>query len=151
MSYVRSFIIASILAVVAWFLYPIINSSQFDTQLFLSIIVFLSVVIGSLLSGAPARGRSKTKSNTSNQDIKTIFVGNLAFKARRDELSKLFSEYGQVNSVRIMTDRETRRPRGFGFIEMNSSDAKAAIKALDGYEFMGRDLKVNEANERNAN
>ncbi|MDH5190854.1 MAG: RNA-binding protein [Gammaproteobacteria bacterium] len=83
--------------------------------------------------------------------MKTIFVGNLAFKARRDELSKLFSEYGQVNSVRIMTDRETRRPRGFGFIEMNSSDAKAAIKALDGYEFMGRDLKVNEANERNAN
>lgn len=49
-----------------------------------------------------------------------------------------------------MTDRETRRPRGFGFIEMGASDAKAAIKALDGYEFMGRDLKVNEANERKA-
>ncbi|MDH5435626.1 MAG: RNA-binding protein [Gammaproteobacteria bacterium] len=101
-----------------------------------------------MLSGKTA-SRSK-KSGATSSDLKTLFVGNLAFKARRDELSTLFSEYGQVNSVRIMTDRETRRPRGFGFIEMNANDAKAAIKALDGYEFMGRELKVNEANERKA-
>ncbi len=149
MSYVRSLIIASILAVVAWFIFPVINTNQLDPQLVLSIAVFISVVAGSLLAGGSA-SRATTKSGTKNQDVKTLFVGNLAFKARRDEVSKLFSEYGQVNSVRIMTDRETRRPRGFGFIEMNAGDAKAAIKALDGYEFMGRDLKVNEANERKA-
>ena len=148
MSYVRSLIVASILAAVAWFIYPEIKSSQLDSQLVLAVAVFISVIMGSMLAGTTS-ARSK-KSGATNKDTKTLFVGNLAFKARRDELSTLFSEYGQVNSVRIMTDRETRRPRGFGFIEMNASDAKAAIKALDGYEFMGRDLKVNEANERKA-
>jgi len=147
MSYVRSLVVASILAAVAWFIYPEVNN-KVDLQLVLAAAVFVSVIVGSMLSGKTA-SRSK-KSGATSSDLKTLFVGNLAFKARRDELSTLFSEYGQVNSVRIMTDRETRRPRGFGFIEMNANDAKAAIKALDGYEFMGRELKVNEANERKA-
>jgi hypothetical protein len=148
MSYVRSLIVASILATVAWFVFPVINNNQLDAQLVLAVAVFISVIVGSLLAGSSTT--RSAKSGTKNKGVKTIFVGNLAFKVRRDELSKLFSEYGQVNSVRIMTDRETRRPRGFGFIEMGANDAKSAIKALNGIEFMGRDLKVNEANERKA-
>ena len=79
---------------------------------------------------------------------KTIFVGNLAFKASPDELSELFTKYGTVHSVRIMKDRATRRPRGFAFVEMNERGATKAIKSLDGKEFMGRKLRVNEGAER---
>lgn len=86
----------------------------------------------------------------SNPDIKTLFVGNLAFKANRHELNKLFSQHGQVHSVRLMTDRVTRKPRGFGFVEMAAKDAAAAIEALNDFEFFGRQLRVNEANERKA-
>ncbi|MBT5231148.1 MAG: RNA-binding protein [Methylococcales bacterium] len=100
---------------------------------------------------------SNNNSNNSNQaadadaepsDITTLFVGNLAFKANRHELNKLFSEYGLVHSVRLMTDRQTRKPRGFGFVEMASCDTAATIEALNDYEFFGRQLRVNEANER---
>jgi RNA recognition motif-containing protein len=62
-------------------------------------------------------------------------------------LRELFEQYGEVYAVRLMTDRVTRKPRGFGFIEMNRRDAKAAIRALNGTEFYGREIKVNIANE----
>nr|WP_232024031.1 RNA-binding protein [Sulfurivermis fontis] len=83
-----------------------------------------------------------------NGETRSIFVGNLAYRASKDELEQLFGQYGVVRSVRIMTDRMTRRPRGFGFVEMEAKSALAAIKALDGKEFHGRALKVNEGNER---
>ncbi|HKJ76563.1 MAG TPA: RNA-binding protein [Gammaproteobacteria bacterium] len=79
---------------------------------------------------------------------KTVYVGNLAFKASRDELRELFEPYGEVHSVRIMTDRATRKPRGFGFVEMDPAGADAAIDALNGQEFLGRTLKVNIGKER---
>ena len=78
----------------------------------------------------------------------SIFVGNLAFKMPANALRELFEEYGQVHAVRLMTDRVTRKPRGFGFVEMNRRQARAAIRALDGTEFFGREIKVNLANER---
>jgi len=80
-----------------------------------------------------------------------IFVGNLAFKASRQQLHRLFSQYGKVHSTRIMTDRQTRKPRGYGFVVMDKNNAIQAIKALDGAQFMGRDLKVSEAKGDNRN
>ena len=77
--------------------------------------------------------------------MKSIYVGNLPFSASEDEVRDLFAAYGQVESVRLMTDRETGRPRGFGFVKMATDDADAAIKALDGQTFGGRNLRVNEA------
>lgn len=79
----------------------------------------------------------------------SIYVGNLSFDVTQDDLSQAFAEYGTVKSVQLPTDRETGRMRGFGFVEM-SSDAEetAAIDALDGAEWMGRDLKVNKAKPR---
>jgi RNA recognition motif-containing protein len=78
--------------------------------------------------------------------VKRIFVGNLDFSAREDELRALFESYGAVERVNILTDRDTGRSRGFGFIEMNAdSEAEAAIAALDGHEWNGRALRVNEA------
>ena len=81
-------------------------------------------------------------------DKKTIFVGNLWFKANERGLRELFEPYGTVFSVRIMTDRDTRRPRGFGFVEMDEEPAMAAIEALNGSEYGGRAMSLSEANER---
>lgn len=80
--------------------------------------------------------------------MKSIYVGNLPFTASEDEIRDLFEAYGQVDSVRVMTDRDTGRPRGFGFVKMGSDDAQRAIDALNGKPFGGRDLRVNEAEER---
>ena len=81
--------------------------------------------------------------------MKKIYVGNLPFSATEDEVRALFAEYGEVASVALITDRETGRPRGFGFVEMAPDAADAAIKALDGTEMGGRNLRVNEARPRN--
>lgn len=81
--------------------------------------------------------------------MKKIYVGNLPFTATEDEVRALFAEHGEVESVALITDRETGRPRGFGFVEMAPDAADAAIKALDGKEMGGRNLRVNEARPRN--
>jgi RNA recognition motif-containing protein len=79
----------------------------------------------------------------------SIYVGNLSFDATEADLTEVFSEYGTVKRVQLPTDRETGRMRGFGFVELNSDDEEnKAIEALDGAEWMGRDLKVNKAKPR---
>ncbi len=78
--------------------------------------------------------------------MKKIYVGNLPFSATEDDLRALFSEYGEVASVALINDRETGRPRGFGFVEMEGADE--AIAALDQKDFGGRSLTVNEARPR---
>ncbi|MBU0514146.1 MAG: RNA-binding protein [Proteobacteria bacterium] len=78
---------------------------------------------------------------------KNIYVGNLPFSTNEDEVKALFEEHGKVDSVRLITDRDTGRLRGFGFVEM-SEGGDEAIAALDGTDFGGRPLKVNEARER---
>ncbi|MCS6947981.1 MAG: RNA-binding protein [Steroidobacteraceae bacterium] len=78
----------------------------------------------------------------------TIYVGNLPFSATEADLRVLFERHGKVESVKLINDRETGKPRGFGFVEMNSADAQAAIQGLNGYQMNGRPLRVNEAQER---
>jgi RNA recognition motif-containing protein len=76
----------------------------------------------------------------------SIYVGNLSYEVTQDTLSAVFAEYGSVKRVQLPTDRETGRLRGFGFVEMGTeAEEAAAIEALDGAEWMGRDLKVNQA------
>ena len=79
----------------------------------------------------------------------SIYVGNLSYDVSEADLTAVFAEYGSVKRVQLPTDRETGRMRGFGFVEL-SADAEetAAIEALDGAEWMGRDLKVNKAKPR---
>jgi cold-inducible RNA-binding protein len=80
------------------------------------------------------------------QSVKNIFVGNLSFQTNEDELRQLFEGYGQVDRVSIMTDRDTGRSRGFGFVEMTSNeDGEKAIAALNGSQVGGRTINVNEA------
>ncbi len=80
----------------------------------------------------------------------SIYVGNLPWNASEEEVSKLFSQYGEVISAKIIMDRETGRSRGFGFVEMEKPEADEAIRAIDGTQFGGRTLKVNEAQPRQA-
>ena len=75
-----------------------------------------------------------------------LYVGNLPFSATEDDVRELFARYGTVHSVNLISDRETGRPRGFGFVEMDG--AEEAISALNGYELDGRTLNVNEARAR---
>jgi RNA recognition motif-containing protein len=80
---------------------------------------------------------------------KKLYVGNLPFNTTQEELEELFSQHGTCESVAIITDRETGRSRGFGFVEMsNGSEAEAAIAELNGRDFNGRQLNVSEARER---
>lgn len=78
-----------------------------------------------------------------------LFVGSLPFSTTDDELQQMFAQYGTVDSARVLTDRETNRSRGFGFVEMgNDDEAKAAIEALHDSELGGRKIVVNEARPR---
>ncbi|HYW04828.1 MAG TPA: RNA-binding protein [Gammaproteobacteria bacterium] len=81
--------------------------------------------------------------------MKSIYVGNLPFSATEDEVRELFSPFGTVGTVKLITDRDTGRPRGFGFVEMEAPEADAAIEALNGKEMGGRTLRINEAQPRN--
>jgi RNA recognition motif-containing protein len=78
-----------------------------------------------------------------------LFIGNLSFDVREEDLRELFSTHGTVSSARVITDRDTGRSRGFGFVEMaQAEDAQKAIQSLDGYDLKGRNLKVNAAQPR---
>jgi RNA recognition motif-containing protein len=80
--------------------------------------------------------------------MKTIYVGNLPFSSTQAEISDLFGRYGTVHSVNVINDKETGRPRGFAFVEMDPDEAVKAIDALNGTELGGRSLRVNEARSR---
>ena len=78
---------------------------------------------------------------------KRIYVGNLPFTSSEEDVRSLFATYGEVISVSLPNDRDTGRPRGFGFVEMENEAADNAIRSLDGKDFAGRSLRVNEARE----
>jgi len=86
--------------------------------------------------------------SVSNLLVTKLYVGNLPFTATDEAVNALFSKHGTVEKVSLITDRDTGRPRGFGFVEMSNADASRAIQALNGTDFDGRALKVSEAQER---
>lgn len=79
---------------------------------------------------------------------KNIYVGNLPWSMTEDDVRDAFAAFGEVISVKLVNDRETGRPRGFGFVEMEDQGADSAIESLDGTDFGGRNIKVNEARPR---
>jgi RNA recognition motif-containing protein len=81
-------------------------------------------------------------------EVTKLYVGNLPFTATEDSVRTLFAPHGTVEKVSIITDRDTGRARGFGFVEMSNADASRAMQALNGQDFEGRALRVNEAEDR---
>jgi cold-inducible RNA-binding protein len=77
-----------------------------------------------------------------------LYVGNLPFSATEDTVRALFAEHGAVEKVALINDRDTGQPRGFGFVEMSNADAQKAMQTLNGRDFGGRPLKVNEAQDK---
>jgi RNA recognition motif-containing protein len=77
-----------------------------------------------------------------------LYVGNLPFTATEDAVRTLFAAHGAVEKVSLIADRDTGRPRGFGFVEMSNADASRAMQALNGREYDGRALKINEAQDK---
>ncbi len=142
---VKSFTIAVLLAVAGYFLYPTLGLDETAANKLFTLTLAAGAFLGGLVG---AIGFSGSAAAVESGEKKTIFVGNLAFKASPGELNELFAKYGTVHSVRIMKDRATRRPRGFAFVEMDERAAAKAIKGLDGKEFLGRNLRVNEGAER---
>ncbi len=104
--------------------------------------------LGYIFSGSVNDNSRQNKPTGNSQSTKTIYVGNLPFKTTRYELKELFQPYGKVAAVRIMINKETRKPKGYGFVEMPRDDANKAIAKLNGISFIGRNLKISEANER---
>ena len=103
---------------------------------------------GDLKPGSREQSQKKAEGAIESIEMK-MFVGNLSFDTSEQQLKELFSEHGEVTDVHMPTDRETGQPRGFAFVTMDSKSAMVnAIKALDGTEFDGRDIKVNEARAR---
>lgn len=91
------------------------------------------------------RGRGRGKPHTFGDSALKIYVGNLSFDTNEDSLRNTFAAHGDVEEVAVITDRDTGRPRGFAFVTMPDSAARAAIEALNGKELDGRTLNVNEA------
>lgn len=107
----------------------------------------LVFIIGAVLAGL-ANGISSPSSTAAKAETTTLYVGNLPYRANEGSVRELFSEHGKVFSVRLLRDKQTGKRRGFGFVEVATSDSKAIIKTLNDFEFQERLLKVRLANEK---
>jgi len=132
-----TFIVAAIFAVIAYILSMVIGNSS----AVIAVLVFASAFIAPLIG-------SSSSTETADEEVKTLYVGNLPYRANESAIRELFSEHGQVHSVRLMKDKHTGKRRGFGFVEMSASSADAAVLSLNDTEFQQRTLKVREAKER---
>jgi len=118
-----------------------IDTSTTDAVRYQTYILMIGALLGALIIQLIHAYQSRPA------EVVSLFIGNLPFRVSNQQLRQIFAEHGTVHNIRLMTDKVTRKPRGFGFVEMNKNHAKVAIKMLDGFEFMGRELKVNYANE----
>ena len=108
----------------------------------------IAFAIGAIITAIIIQLSTSSSSSTAAVETKTLYVGNLPYRANETSVRTLFSEHGQVLSVRLMKDKHTGKRRGFGFVEMPQADAAVAIDALNDAEYQQRTLKVREANER---
>lgn len=133
-------IIAFVLALITFFIFNTITISSVHVAIAVFITVAVSPLLGELLSSAIA----------SSAKVKTLYVGNLPYKANESDIKTLFSEHAKVHSVRLMKDKHTGKRRGFGFVEISASAMEETIATLNDSEFQQRTLKVREAKERPA-
>lgn len=138
---IKAIILAVVISVAGFLVYPFIGFENLPAQQLFGYAILFGVLAGAIVVNISV-------SSSRGAQIESIFVGNLAFKTPQRALREQFEKYGDVHALRLMTDRVTHKPRGFGFVEMARKDALAAIRGLNGKEFYGRELKVNIANER---
>jgi RNA recognition motif-containing protein len=134
-----TFIVAIIFAVIAYFVSGAVELSQVTAAVLVLVFSFIAPLIGSSATATSA---------DEDNEVKTLYVGNLPYRANETSVRELFSEHGQVHSVRLMKDKHTGKRRGFGFVEMSANDSDNAVASLNDTEFQQRTLKVREAKER---
>ncbi len=135
---ISTLVTALVFAGLAFFLFSLIDPSS----TMVAVAVFITAFVVPLI-----RVTTLTNEESSNE-VKTLYVGNLPYRANEASIRELFSSVGQVHSVRLMKDKHTGKRRGFGFVEMAASDSDKAVEALNDTEFQQRTLKVREAKER---
>lgn len=135
----QTFAVAAVFTIIAYCITLIVPADA----ILLASLVFIFTFIAPLVTGIQS-----SDSTLSNDDVRTLYVGNLPYRANETLVRELFSEHGSVHSVRLMKDKHTGKRRGFGFVEMASDDLDKAIEALNDTEFQQRTLKVREAKER---
>jgi hypothetical protein len=135
---ISTLVIALVFAGLAFFLFSIIEPSQ----TIVAVAIFITAFV------APLIGVGASNQEEASNEVKTLYVGNLPYRANEAAVRELFSTVGQVHSVRLMKDKHTGKRRGFGFVEMAASDSDKAVEALNDTEFQQRTLKVREAKER---
>ncbi len=141
----QTVIIAVVFAIIAY----IVTFAVPASRILVASLVFVSAFIAPLLTGNPsASSSSAIETSASDEDVRTLYVGNLPYRANETSVRELFSEHGSVHSVRLMKDKHTGKRRGFGFVEMAADDLDQAISALNDTEFQQRTLKVREAKDR---
>ncbi|KZN44766.1 RNA recognition motif domain-containing protein [Pseudoalteromonas luteoviolacea] len=134
--------------ILAIFGYVVVSFLLADSQLDASIVFALGIVIGGLATMTINRTTISQSDNGQAVPTKTLYVGNLPYRANEQAVRELFEEKGQVFSVRLLKDKNTGKRRGFGFVEMSEVDANKAIKDLNEMEFQQRTLKVREAKQK---
>ena len=135
---ISTVIVAVVFAIAAYILTGLIELNP----VIVAIIAFVCAFV------APLIGVQSSDNDEDNAEVSTLYVGNLPYRANESAVRELFSEYGNVHSVRLMKDKHTGKRRGFGFVEMSAADADNAITKLNDSEFQQRTLKVREAKER---
>lgn len=159
-AYLRAAVLALSLAVVGYLL--VSNLAEAAAGLWLAIGLLLGGLLTplSFLSQPATEPKAKTVSYVGEAqsehqedevyegETRTLYVGNLPYRANEAAVRKLFSEYGQVISVRLVKDKETGKRRGYGFVEMPEAQAQAAATALNETEYLQRTLKVRQANDK---
>lgn len=134
---------AAVLAVAGFFAEKILGLSG---QMPVSSLFATGLFLGAIIGGVATALYPSFRGSSSSSDIGTIYVGNLPFSATKEEIEDLFRPYGAVHTVRLVTG-PNRRPKGYGFVEMDSEGAKDAIK-LNGVDMGGRKLRINKATEK---
>jgi len=140
--FIKLCLAAVVLSFVAYYAFPYLGiTASTPSASILATGILAGVILGGLLSTMKSTSSEKNSGNI-------LYVGNIPFNAREDEVQRLFETYGGVKAVRLVSGGPSKRPKGYGFVEMSSaSDAQAAI-ALNGTEFGGRKIRVNQAKHK---
>lgn len=136
-----------VIALACFFILPVLGV-QLEVHVALSFGVLLGGTVAILLSGNPAQSDESAPEISATLETKTLYVGNLPYRANEAAVRELFEQYGTVVSVRLMRDRNTGKRKGFGFVEIAASGLDSAVEALNDSEFQQRTLKVREAKDK---
>ncbi len=136
---------AAVLSVASFYAHPFLGLERAPIPAMFSTGIFIGVIIGGIATALYSSGAA---SHGGNSDSVTLYVGNLPFTATKEEVEDLFRPYGTVHDVRLITGGPNRRPKGYGFVEMDAYGAKDALK-LNGVDMGGRKLRINESKEKN--